>query len=193
MADPVTLAITGAVAGAALNRKDPLKGALIGGTLGYGGGMALGPAVGASAPGVAGAAGTAGGIGTKVANAAYGALPGMQAGGQQAAMLAAQTGQFGVPGLLSTGAAASGAQGISPVAASMFNFGAKASLPSASGSQMQQLAMANNMMRPQQPQQQAMAPPPMPISRPQGARYPTLEEMRQQQMMAQAAPRFSLL
>lgn len=38
MADPVTLAAIGAVAGAATNKKDPIKGALIGATLGFGGG-----------------------------------------------------------------------------------------------------------------------------------------------------------
>lgn len=58
MADPVTLAMIGATAGAVTNKKDPLKGALLGATLGYGGG-ALAPGLlgtGAAAP----AAGLAG-------------------------------------------------------------------------------------------------------------------------------------
>ena len=56
MADPVTLAAIGAVAGAATNKKDPVKGALIGATLGFGGGSV--------APALMG--GTAGGAGALV-------------------------------------------------------------------------------------------------------------------------------
>ena len=37
---------------------------------------------------------------------AYGSLPGMTMGSQQAAMLAAQTGEFGLSGLMSTGGSA---------------------------------------------------------------------------------------
>ena len=56
MADPVTLAMVGAAAGAVTNKKDPLKGALLGATLGGVGG--------AVAPGLlgGGAASTAGGF-----------------------------------------------------------------------------------------------------------------------------------
>ena len=42
MFDPFTMAMIGAGVGAFTNKKDPLKGALIGGTLGYGGGTAFG-------------------------------------------------------------------------------------------------------------------------------------------------------
>ena len=59
MADPVTLAAIGAVAGAATNKKDPVKGALIGATLGFGGGSVAPALMGGTAAG-AGAAGTAG-------------------------------------------------------------------------------------------------------------------------------------
>lgn len=54
---------------------------------------------------------------------AYGSLPGMTAGSQQAAMLAAQTGEFGLPGLMSTGGSAtySGAGG--PLAKALFSPG----------------------------------------------------------------------
>jgi len=58
MADPVTLAVVGATAGAAMSPKDPLKGALLGAAGGYGGGAALGAMGGTAAAGTA--AGTAG-------------------------------------------------------------------------------------------------------------------------------------
>jgi hypothetical protein len=57
MADPVTLAAIGAVAGAATNKKDPVKGALLGATLGFGGGTVAPALMGGTAAG-AGAAGT---------------------------------------------------------------------------------------------------------------------------------------
>ncbi len=49
--DPISLAVIGAATGAIASPRDPLKGALIGGTLGFGGGSALagGAAAGASA------------------------------------------------------------------------------------------------------------------------------------------------
>jgi hypothetical protein len=61
--------------------------------------------------GAAGAAG-AGGLGSGLMSGLYGMLPGMVPGSQQAAMLASQTGSFGLPGLAATGnAAASGVSG----------------------------------------------------------------------------------
>jgi hypothetical protein len=70
MADPVTLAVVGATAGAALNPDDPLKGAVIGGTLGYGGGALAGGAAAGTAAEVAAAetlaAANAGGAATAV-------------------------------------------------------------------------------------------------------------------------------
>jgi hypothetical protein len=42
MFDPITLALIGAGTGALIDRKKPLRGAVIGGTLGYGGGTAFG-------------------------------------------------------------------------------------------------------------------------------------------------------
>jgi len=62
MADPATIAMIGAAAGAVTNKKDPLKGALLGATLGYGGG-ALAPSLLGTGAGAAGAAGTAGAAG----------------------------------------------------------------------------------------------------------------------------------
>jgi hypothetical protein len=80
MADPVTLAMVGAAAGAALKPKNPLQGAMLGATAGFTGGTALG--IGAA--GAAGAAGTGlatggtalgGGLGSAgAANAVGGAL-----------------------------------------------------------------------------------------------------------------------
>lgn len=59
MADPLTMAAVGAVAGAAMNRDDPMKGALMGAALGGAGGAGYGALTGAG--GAAGAAGTAAG------------------------------------------------------------------------------------------------------------------------------------
>lgn len=49
MADPMTLAMVGAAAGAVTNKKDPLKGALMGAALGGGGGLLAGGAGAAAA------------------------------------------------------------------------------------------------------------------------------------------------
>ena len=68
MGDPVTMAVIGASAGAMMNKKDPLKGALLGAAGGYAGGAfmptlgsssALTGAAGVNAGGMAGAAGSA--------------------------------------------------------------------------------------------------------------------------------------
>jgi hypothetical protein len=59
MFDPFTLAIIGAGVGAFTNKKDPLKGAVTGGLLGYGGGTALG----ASGAGATSAVPTSAGMG----------------------------------------------------------------------------------------------------------------------------------
>lgn len=58
-------------------------------------------------------AATATGAANPFLSTAYGSLPGMAMGSEQAAMLAAQTGEFGLPGLMSTGGSAtySGAGG----------------------------------------------------------------------------------
>ena len=55
MADPMTMAAVGAVAGAALNKDDPMKGALMGAALGGAGGAGYGALTGAGGAGVAGA------------------------------------------------------------------------------------------------------------------------------------------
>jgi hypothetical protein len=77
----------------------------------------------AAAASAAQTAATATGAANPFLSAAYGSLPGMTAGSQQAAMLAAQTGEFGLPGLMSTGGSAtySGAGG--PLAKALFSSG----------------------------------------------------------------------
>ena len=163
--DPFTLATIGAVGGAMMNKDDPLKGAVIGGSLGFGGGTLLGPA----------AAGSAGAM-TPVA-AAPGSLKAVlpELGVQTAASMGGTTavpGTFGAatPSLLSS-------------TASPFALG---------GNQRQQLAMASNLVGNKQPQQQQMPAPQVSMSRRQPTQYPTLEEMYKMQM-AQAAPRISLI
>lgn len=48
MGDPVTMAVVGGSVGAMMNKKDPLKGALLGAVGGYGGGALMGSGLGAS-------------------------------------------------------------------------------------------------------------------------------------------------
>ena len=77
MADPVTLAMVGAAAGAALKPKNPLQGAMLGATAGFTGGAALGVgAAGAAGTGLAtGGTALGGGLGSAgAANAVGGAL-----------------------------------------------------------------------------------------------------------------------
>lgn len=88
MADPVTLAMAGAAAGAALSPKDPLTGAMMGGAAGFGGGALMGPAAagGAAASGAAAVpAGTYTGLG----------MAGSQAGGAAGAAAAGTAPGFG--------------------------------------------------------------------------------------------------
>lgn len=70
MGDPVTMAIIGASAGAMLNKKDPLKGALLGAAGGFGGATML---AGAGAAGAAGTAAMPGVAGGAIAPGAFGA------------------------------------------------------------------------------------------------------------------------
>lgn len=167
MADPITMMAVGATAGAIMNPNDPVEGAVMGGALGYGGGALMG------------------------SQAAYGALPGMTAGSQQAAMLAQQTAGFGAPGLLSTGAAAAGAQGVSPMTASLFDFGAKAALPGGSP-QMNPFSMASQISSRNQQAQQRLPNAPAIQSRPYtGMRQPfdaQAEEERRRLAMYQMPP-----
>lgn len=81
MFDPITLGLIGAAVGG-LTSKKPLKGALMGGALGAGGGLLAGAAGGGGAAGLLGNPMTAGAYGTGL-------------GTQQTAMLAAQEAGMG--------------------------------------------------------------------------------------------------
>jgi hypothetical protein len=97
MADPMTLAMVGAAAGAVTNKKDPLKGALMGAALGGGAGLLAGGAA-------AGGSGLLGGAAPLGATAAGGltasAIPagGVVGGG---ALLAGGAPAAAAPGLMS--------------------------------------------------------------------------------------------
>lgn len=69
MADPLTMAAVGAVAGAAMNRDDPMKGALMGAALGGAGGAGYGALTGSAAGSAAGAGAGAGAAELAAANA----------------------------------------------------------------------------------------------------------------------------
>jgi hypothetical protein len=77
--DPVTMAMVGAAAGAALKPNDPLRGAMLGATVGFTGGTALGVGAGTTAAGtgltasgtaLGGSAGTGTALGANAANVA---------------------------------------------------------------------------------------------------------------------------
>ena len=70
MGDPVTMAVIGGSVGAMMNKKDPLKGALLGAAGGYGGATLF---AGAGAAGAAGSSAMPGIAGGSVAPGAFGA------------------------------------------------------------------------------------------------------------------------
>ena len=116
---PLILGAGGALVGSQVDKKNPLRGALLGGAAGGLGGAALAPASAATTAGTA-ASSAAAMEGTAVASSAMGtaspfatsayqaAVPGltMTGPGSQAAMLAAQTGEFGLAGLAQTAGSA---------------------------------------------------------------------------------------
>jgi hypothetical protein len=92
-------------------------------------GAAAAAATAAEAAAAASAAQTAAaatGAANPFLSAAYGSLPGMTIGSQQAAMLAAQTGEFGLPGLMATGQSATSAGAGGPLAKALFSSGTPA-------------------------------------------------------------------
>ncbi len=97
--DPISLALIGGAIGG-LTSKDPLKGAILGAGMGYGGGLLAAPgAAGASA--AAQMEGAAGRLANPVGNATTAANLGTNIGSQQTAMLAAQEAPLTqTPGLL---------------------------------------------------------------------------------------------
>jgi hypothetical protein len=111
MADPMTLAMVGAAAGAVTNKKDPLKGALLGATLGYGGGTLapglLGTGATQAASGAAGAAGVQSGFGAQLASQGLlSTAPAMSGGASPVASALASQGMTSAPALMSTPSAA---------------------------------------------------------------------------------------
>jgi hypothetical protein len=111
MADPMTLAMVGAAAGAVTNKKDPLKGALLGATLGYGGGTLapglLGTGATQAASGAAGAAGVQSGFGAQLASQGLlSTAPAMSGGASPGASALASQGMTSAPALMSTPSAA---------------------------------------------------------------------------------------
>jgi hypothetical protein len=113
----------------------------------------------------ANAAAAAAGTANPFLASAYGSLPGMTMGSQQAAMLAAQTGEFGLPGLMSTGGSATYAGAGGPLAKMAFSSGSPAAM---------RMGMQGvSMMQQSAPQ----APPPPGIKRgqiPQGVDFNSL-------------------
>jgi hypothetical protein len=139
MADPVTMAMGGAAAGALLDKEEPLRGAMLGGIGGYIGGPAFGAA--AETPGAIAAV-----------------TPGLTAGGEQAAMLAAQNAGLGMEGLMATGAAGGNAMlgGMGALNSAMNDPMAKLGMNmmmsdkgQGQGQQMPQMPIAPPAMRPQ--------------------------------------------
>jgi len=112
--------------------------------------VAASAALAGEAATAAGTAANAVGATNPFLSSAYGALPGMTMGSEQAAMLAAQTGEFGLPGLMSTGGSAtySGAGG--PLAKALFSSGT----PTASRMGLQGI----NMLQQSQPRPMGQAP-----------------------------------
>jgi hypothetical protein len=98
MADPVTLAMVGAAAGAALKPKNPLQGAMLGATAGFTGGTALG--IGGAATAAGGgtglALGSGGATGLTAANTAAGYGLGEAAAGGVGLTAPAATAGYGL-------------------------------------------------------------------------------------------------
>lgn len=172
--DPVfTPMLIGAGVGAMTDKDNPMRGAALGGALGYGGSALMGA-------GSAAAASPAG----------YGALPGMTAPsaqtamlasqgvglgasaipsatqGAQAAMLAEQTGAFGMPGLLATGEAAAVPGSMTSGA---FGMGKNLAFGGQNSTDIMKAGQAMSSMGQREPQPQQMPPPIIaaPMNKPQ--------------------------
>ena len=99
MADPITMAVVGGSIGAMTNKKDPLKGALLGAAGGYGGGALMGASgLGAGATQVAGSGSALTGAGASTAaNTAFMAPASVNPGTMIGASQAAPAGIFANP------------------------------------------------------------------------------------------------
>lgn len=172
MADPATLAIAGAGAGALLDKKDPLRGAALGGIGGYFGGPALfgeAGAAGATAAGMGpvtqGAAGQALAAGQAAPSMMSAFGPGASPLGSGLAGMDAAT-LTGVNAPLGSLPMGMDAAALNPLSQAATNAGIVASSAGMglSPSNMQLMGMGGNMLlKGQQPQQQsgpmAFAPP----------------------------------
>lgn len=161
----------GAVGGAMMDKDNPMRGAALGGALGYGGGALMG--AGSAASGTAGAYGALPGMAAPSAqtaqlaaqSAGMGAIPsGVQ--GAQAAMLAEQTGAFGMPGLLATGEAAAVPGSMTSGA---FGMGKNLAFGGQNSTDIMKAGQAMSGQGQREPQQRQMAPPIVsaPMNRPQ--------------------------
>lgn len=214
MADPFTLAVIGATAGAALNPNDPVKGALIGGTVGYGGATAMGlgatqaaapianATYAANAPQIANlTAGQAGAsIGGAAVPSAFGQAANTALGGTPGTV---PVGSFGNVGMrmggfgntMGTAAAPTNVMGMAPTLTPQ-TLGAAGGTPEAAGllggSTRDQLIAASMLMgkgTPQQPQPLPNAPriQSRPYTGMQQPVNPQLEEERRRLMYAMPA------
>lgn len=101
MFDPFTIALIGGAAGGLLNKKDPLKGALMGAGLGYGGAV-MAPSLLGTAPGLTAAPAAASGTGLTIGGGTTGLKLGASAPGLLGATpetLGAMNGGTGVTAL----------------------------------------------------------------------------------------------
>lgn len=135
MSDPVTMGLVGAGIGAMANKSDPLMGAAMGGLGGY----ILGPTMAGS-------------------QTATGAAAGIPAASEQAAMLAAQTGEFGTAGLNATNAAAGYAKGATGLASNGGLLSSMSEKPLGFGPTRGQMVTQGGKMMMGQPGQQQPAP-----------------------------------
>jgi hypothetical protein len=150
MADPMTLAMVGAAAGAMTNKKDPMKGALMGAALGGGGGLLAGGALAGGGAAAAPSTGLLAGMSPM----------GVQAAGGLTASAIPASGVAGGGALLAGGAPA--APGMMSRLANPQTLMAGAQLAGAMGPQPAQTAPGRVIPGQQIPM--AFQPPPMAMS-----------------------------
>lgn len=204
MADPVTLMTIGAVGGAMLNPNDPVKGAVMGGALGYGGGALMGAgAAGGAAAGTTVGAGGIGGAGTGLtATTLGGSVPasaglGTAAGGATGITATANPVAASFGGLLGSGTPAAAGMGggtgllgtasTSAMSASPFAVAAPTMLSSPSilgGSTRDQIMAANMLIGKGSQQPQPLPRAPAIQSRPYtGMKQPVQNAQMQEEML----------
>lgn len=171
--DPLTLALLGSLGGAFANRKDPLKGAVLGGALGFGGSM------------IPGLLSAGGGTGAAVADqTALGVAQHAMTGGLSPDVAARMAGMnpSAIPAL-SSGAFTGGAGAQTAAQMGMSPWGKLGGLLETGGNAAKSAAAVKSLM-PQNPP----APPP-PVGAPQGNNpmanfYNTIQQRRQAEATA---------